>query len=193
MANFCQTCGAPIASNDVYCVRCGAPITGTAANSNPFATPSYSRENVYFEYDDRDAPDIPSNPIAAFKICVLQKYANFSDRASRSEYWLQILTTYVLLFGAMFSALAIATATGCSEEATTGVAVWAALAVALPLAIPNIAVTARRLHDRNMTGWWQLTPKIPYVGFIFGIYLFVQYVQAGKPEPNKYGPAPRRR
>jgi uncharacterized membrane protein YhaH (DUF805 family) len=54
----------------------------------------------------------------------------------------------------------------------------------LAVLLPNIAVAARRLHDIDRSGWWQLILLIPLIGLIVMIYWCVQ---PGK-EPNRFGP-----
>ncbi len=92
------------------------------------------------------------------------KYATFSGRASRSEYW------YFFLF----YVLCVTGASVISEILS--------FLVVLALFLPTIAVATRRLHDTNRSGWLQLLGIIPIVGFIL---LIVFYAQEAK-EPNKY-------
>jgi uncharacterized membrane protein YhaH (DUF805 family) len=75
--------------------------------------------------------------IEAVKTC-LQKYATFSGRASRAEFWWFVLFTVIAsIAGSMFG------------EVVNGL-------VSLALLLPSIAVGARRLHDIGKTGWLQL-------------------------------------
>jgi uncharacterized membrane protein YhaH (DUF805 family) len=61
--------------------------------------------------------------------------------------------------------------------------------------IPSIAVVVRRLHDRNMSGWWYLgvilASFIPVVGGLAGIAMFVLFCLPGTPGPNRFGPDPK--
>jgi uncharacterized membrane protein YhaH (DUF805 family) len=54
--------------------------------------------------------------------------------------------------------------------------------------IPGIAVSVRRLHDTNRSGWWLLLDLIPFIG---GIILFVWFVQDGTPGDNRFGANPK--
>lgn len=77
------------------------------------------------------------------------KYANFSGRAPRSEYWWWFL--FVILIS-----ICIWVAAGILFAATKGIAI-AGLMVGLlylGLLLPNISVSVRRLHDLNRSGWW---------------------------------------
>ena len=96
------------------------------------------------------------------------KYADFSGRASRSEYW-----WWVLFY------LLVSAATSLVSEIVSGLFFLAVL-------LPSIAVATRRLHDTDRTGWLQLIALIPLIGMIV---LIVWFVQEGK-EPNRFGPTP---
>ena len=105
---------------------------------------------------------------------VLSKYATFSGRATRPEYWWWFLfwvITYVATI-VLDSALG---ANGVLE-----------LLVVLALLLPNISVTVRRLHDTGRSGWWFLINLVPCVGWIV---LLVFTLEPSK-GPNKYGPGP---
>ena len=92
--------------------------------------------------------------VNAVKAC-LAKYANFNGRARRTEYWWFFLA--VLLGSAVASLIAFR--------------VYALFSLATLL--PMIAVGARRLHDTNRSGWWQLLALIPF-GVVVPIILLAQ-------------------
>ena len=54
--------------------------------------------------------------------------------------------------------------------------------------IPAIAVTVRRLHDTDRSGWWFLIVLIPVIG---PIVLLVFMIIDGTPGPNRFGPSPK--
>ncbi|OWV84114.1 hypothetical protein ATY78_05220 [Rhizobium sp. R635] len=126
-----------------------------------------------------------------------QKYATFSGRASRSEYWWSylayclVMIIFVLLFGGIVVAAGEA---GASSSLIAMVIIGGLLMLAAFL--PAIAVQVRRFHDRNISGWWYLALFIggfvPYVGVIAGIAIFVISVLRGTEGPNKFGPDPLR-
>ncbi len=60
--------------------------------------------------------------------------------------------------------------------------------VALALLIPGIAVTIRRLHDTDRSGWTLLFALIPLVG---ALLLLVFYITEGTSGPNRFGPDPK--
>ncbi len=127
------------------------------------------------------------------------KYATFSGRASRSEFWwfmlfifvMQILLGFVdtAVFGpreVMMVSSEAAMDTGMSfdfsykPQPITGLFLLAVL-------LPNLAVGARRLHDGGRTGWWWLIGLIPMIGLIV---LLIFFIPKGNEGDNKYGPDP---
>lgn len=54
--------------------------------------------------------------------------------------------------------------------------------------IPNLAVSVRRLHDQDKSGWMILVGLIPLIG---GIWLLILYLTEGTRGPNQYGPDPK--
>ena len=128
------------------------------------------------------------------KTC-FQKYATFNGRASRSEFWY-----FWLLNFDVYAILLIL-----SNKAPTANVAFVAIGLFgvffLATLIPFIAVTARRLHDVNKSGWFQiiplpflllagvLLPKIPSVliGMGLYIYLIVLYCSEGGKKNNRFG------
>jgi uncharacterized membrane protein YhaH (DUF805 family) len=118
----------------------------------------------------------------------LKKYADFTGRARRSEYWL--FTLFVIIVGVVFSILTGITAgSGAAGQmngatmALTGIYGIFGLAVL----IPSIAVGFRRLHDTDRSAWWLLIAFIPLVGLV----LLVFYILPGTTGPNRFGPDPK--
>lgn len=136
----------------------------------------------------------------------LRRYAEFSGRSRRLEFWMFGLFN-LIVYAALF---AIAIGMGWSltsvMEAGRGnplalysaffsgpgliMAVWW-----LVVLVPTIAVTVRRFHDRDMSGWWYLgfivANFIPVVNFVSGIALLVIMLMAGTPGPNRFGADPK--
>lgn len=110
-------------------------------------------------------------------ILPLKKYAQFSGRSRRKEFWMYILfviiVTIVLsildamlgLGGSTYSSTNTlpSGATGFGGSAGVNGGILAGL-FALGTFIPSLAVQVRRLHDTNRSGWWILLPLVPYVG-----------------------------
>jgi uncharacterized membrane protein YhaH (DUF805 family) len=113
---------------------------------------------------------------------VLKKYAVFSGRAQRKEYWYFCL--FNLIIGLIFTGLDSLTGTF-SAEAGMGIL---GFIYSLAIMIPGLAVTVRRLHDTDRTGWWLFITLIPIIG---GIVLLVFLVQDGTPDENRFGLNPK--
>ncbi|WP_022963882.1 DUF805 domain-containing protein [Halopseudomonas pelagia] len=113
---------------------------------------------------------------------VLRKYAVFSGRARRKEYW------FFALFN-MLAMLVLSFVDGMiglySMEAGMGLLSGI---YALAILIPSLAVTVRRLHDISRSGWWILIAFIPLIG---ALVLLVFTVLDSKPGSNQYGPDPK--
>jgi uncharacterized membrane protein YhaH (DUF805 family) len=95
------------------------------------------------------------------------KYATFEGTARRSEYW------WFFLFNFIVSMLLGVIATKVSY-------VYSLVAL-----LPGIAVTTRRLHDTDRSGWWQLLYFLPIIGAIVLIVFLAQ-----ESRPNRYGATP---
>ncbi|MDO8844541.1 DUF805 domain-containing protein [Methylicorpusculum sp.] len=113
---------------------------------------------------------------------VLKKYADFNGRARRCEYWYFVLFNMLIGIGMAF----IDGLTG-TFNAETGVGLFGGI-YSLAVLIPGIAVSIRRLHDTDRSGWWLLIAFIPIVGVIA---LIVFMVQDSKPGVNRFGPNPK--
>ena len=111
----------------------------------------------------------------------LQKYADFTGRAPRPEYWWFVLAQIIVLIIAMFLDSILGTDFGGSGYGLIY------LVVALGLLVPALAAGVRRLHDTNRSGWWLLLALIPIVG---AIILIVFLASAGDAGDNQYGPPP---
>ena len=114
-------------------------------------------------------------------IKVLKKYAVFDGRARRQEYWMFFLFNIIISIVLTILDRVIGTA---SDK---GGGLFSSL-YGLAVLIPGLAVSFRRLHDTNRSGWWFLINLVPCVGFI--VYL-VFMVQEGTPGENKYGENPK--
>jgi uncharacterized membrane protein YhaH (DUF805 family) len=114
-------------------------------------------------------------------LSVLKKYAVFTGRASRSEFWWYVL--FNLIITVVLSTIDRMTGT----MSDSGYGLLSGL-YALAVVLPTIGVAIRRLHDTSRTGWWLLIGLIPIVGFIV---LIVFYCIDSDPGDNQYGPNPK--
>lgn len=108
-----------------------------------------------------------------FKVVVLKKYADFSGRASRPEFWYFILANAVIAF--VLGLIKI------------GGTPWFAVVYNLAVLIPSTAVGVRRLHDINKSGWSLLIALIPFVG---AIILLIWCAKEGDAADNNFGAVP---
>lgn len=121
----------------------------------------------------------------------LKKYVQFSGRSRRSEYWWFFLFSALgyMILGVMLG-IGIATMDPYANEMPVIGTIGLILMVfwALALFLPTIAVSVRRFHDQNQSGWLYLLILIPYLGaFIILIFMFID----GTRGPNNYGPDPK--
>jgi uncharacterized membrane protein YhaH (DUF805 family) len=103
-------------------------------------------------------------------IKVFQNYATFTGRARRKEYWTFFFVNLILSIG--FTIL-------------IGVTKLSALTLIyflyrLSVMVPTLAVSVRRMHDTDHSGWWLICP----------IYNFVLLVSPGDTKENRFGPDP---
>jgi uncharacterized membrane protein YhaH (DUF805 family) len=118
-------------------------------------------------------------------LLVWQRYAEFSGRSRRMEYWM--FTLYNL---AIFAALYLAgVAFALIKQPWIGAFMYLLYAAyALASLVPYIACTVRRLHDIDKSGWWLLIALVPAVG---GIALLVMAALDGTKGANQFGPDPK--
>ncbi len=107
---------------------------------------------------------------------VLKKYAVFSGRSGRAEYW------YFFLFNIIISIALHIISSAIGDEMNI-----LSLIYGLAILVPGLAVIVRRLHDIGKSGWMILILFIPFIGVIWAIVLLAT---KGQPGENKYGPNP---
>jgi uncharacterized membrane protein YhaH (DUF805 family) len=112
----------------------------------------------------------------------LKKYAVFSGRSRRMEYWYFVLFNLVV-----YIVLSLIDGLLGTYNIVSGVGLLSGI-YALAVLIPTLALWVRRLHDIDRTGWWVLINLIPLVGTIV---LLVFALTPGTPGSNRYGPDPK--
>jgi len=115
-------------------------------------------------------------------LAVLKKYATFSGRARRQEYWMFVL--FNVIFAAAAAILDNVLGLAAPE---IGYGPLYGL-YALATFIPGLAVAVRRLHDVGKSGWFFLIILIPLIG---AIWLLVVMATEGTKGPNEYGADPK--
>ena len=117
-----------------------------------------------------------------YYLAVLKKYAVFSGRAQRAEYW------YFVLFNVIIGiAFGVINAVIRNDSVALVLGLLYSL-YGLAVLIPILAVAVRRLHDIGKSGWMLLITLIPLIGAIWFIVLMVTDSNPGE---NKYGPNPK--
>lgn len=132
------------------------------------------------------------------KTCLGSKYCQFKGRASRSEYWwFSVLVGLINLVSSLLAAIL-----------PQMVAATISMILAAGVFLPNISVSVRRLHDRNMRGWWLLVPILSLFSWAItraeastmvissllsvcmSVALLVIFCLRGTVGPNRFGPDP---
>ncbi|MEA3008393.1 MAG: hypothetical protein QOJ91_85 [Sphingomonadales bacterium] len=161
----------------------------------------------------------------------LKRYAEFSGRSRRTEYWMFQLFMFLVYLAMMVlmmvvggGALVMASGGDPASALAAGGAMMLIAGLycvfALAMFVPSLAVSVRRLHDTNRTGWWLLAPMAGYVVMLVGagltaaspdnpaiggilaaigglsalilaIVLLVFMFLEGTRGPNDYGPDPK--
>lgn len=116
-----------------------------------------------------------------YYVLAMKRYAQFSGRADRSEYWYFFLFNILFLIGAML----LDNILGFNYPNVPYGILYSVYALASLL--PGLAAAVRRLHDVNKSGWYILVALIPLVG---SIWLLVLLASKGTHGENKYGPDP---
>ncbi|MBX3177617.1 MAG: DUF805 domain-containing protein [Candidatus Hydrogenedentes bacterium] len=106
----------------------------------------------------------------------LKNYTGFSGRAHRTEFWMYVLFTVIVVV-----VLSII-------EGIVGLTGILTTLYYLGTLLPNIAVSMRRLHDTDRSGWWLLIGFIPFIG---AIVLLIFYCLDGTPGSNRFGADPK--
>lgn len=113
----------------------------------------------------------------------LKRYADFSGRSRRKEYWM-------FLLGVIIAAVILSIVEGVLglQGMVGGVYGPLTLLLILGIIIPSIAVQVRRFHDQDKSGWFVLLGFIPIVG---GLIVLVFMLLEGTKGPNRFGPDPK--
>jgi uncharacterized membrane protein YhaH (DUF805 family) len=110
-----------------------------------------------------------------------KRYADFSGRSQRAEYWYFTLGNFIVGF-------ILGLIDGMMGAASQGGVGLLTMIYFLGILIPSLAVSVRRLHDIGRTGWWIFVAIIPILGPLLLLYF---YVLDSEPGANAYGPNPK--
>ena len=123
-----------------------------------------------------------------------RRYADFSGRSRRKEYWMFALFQFIVamvLVAVMFAGGfgSVNEMTGQAEPGTLFyIGIGLLVIFGLGSFIPSLAVSVRRFHDQDKSGWFLLLQLIPYIG---GIIVLVFMCLDGTRGPNRFGPDPK--
>lgn len=107
----------------------------------------------------------------------LSRYADFKGRAARAEFWWFML--FLLLASAFVNQMTMSFFGATSANVVSSI-------FFLAMVVPTISVSARRLHDMNHTGWWQL---LSFLG-IGTLILLIWFMLPGTKDANRFGNPP---
>lgn len=118
----------------------------------------------------------------------IRRYADFEGRSRRMEYWMFYLGQLILytVLAVFFVFVSVALGSAGAEMAALIILIPFFLLM-LALFIPTLAVTVRRLHDQDKSGWWILIQLIPFGGLVLLVFMVLD----GTPGPNQYGSDPK--
>lgn len=173
----CNYCGENLSENAKFCTNCGAPVEKKEA-------PSYTQPNAAYEEPHRvyEASVENNNPYmidqypaatpADAIVSLFTRYADFSGRSRRSEFWWAVLFCSIVssILSNFFSSIAW---------------IWT-----LATLVPMLALGVRRLHDIGKSGFWYLWQLFPVVGQLI---LLFQFLKDSEPAANFYGPSTKYR
>ena len=114
-----------------------------------------------------------------YSIC-LSKFADFSGRARRREYWTFALVNCLIAMLLLILGLAFGEDSPASNIMVT--------IFYLIMLVPNLSVSVRRLHDIGKSGWWLFIGLIPLIG---SLLLLVWSFMDSEPDENQYGENPK--
>ena len=114
-------------------------------------------------------------------LAVLKQYVVFEGRARRKEYWMFFLVNFFVTI-----VLAVLDGFTGTFDPESGLGLFGTI-YALGVLLPSIAVSVRRLHDTDRSGWWLLLVFLPVVGFIV---LLVFMILEGISGQNRFGEDP---
>lgn len=115
-------------------------------------------------------------------LLALNKYAQFSGRSRRKEYWM-----YSLISGMIWLVLYGGGVVMLPHRGLAMLLLVLSGIYALGMLVPNLSSGVRRLHDTGRSGWWMVLGFVPLVGLVLLVLLALD----SDPGPNQYGPNPK--
>jgi uncharacterized membrane protein YhaH (DUF805 family) len=160
------------------CSHCGNRVAPTLGNicpscRRPFVEETPRQEAAFGTRKKTVRPRDVKNEDVNWYVEALRKYAVFDGRSQRKEYWTFTLVNTIV--GLMLPFI----------DGFAGGTGLITIAFGLFMFMPSLAVTIRRLHDTDRSGWWLLVSFVPILG---PIVLIALMLEACDPGDNRYGP-----
>ena len=186
---FCRFCGQELDDDSEFCPKCGRKQKETITDRF---------EETVHDFTKQIQPKIEEagrSPKFSFRWALYtvlkRKYSDFSGRACRSEYWWYILFVNLLYIGLSIVGGVLTVFTG-MIGAYLMIAIF--IIALVGLLVPSIAVTVRRMHDLNVSGWWLILflvlSLIPLINNLLVIGYIICFCLKGTTGTNKYGQDP---
>ncbi len=119
-----------------------------------------------------------------FMLMPLKRYADFSGRSRRKEFWMFYLFTILCFLALML----VSTIFALISESLGGIVLMIGyIGIAFGFLVPQIACGVRRLHDQDKSGWLMLLMFVPIANIVLLVFMFLE----GTRGPNQYGPDPK--
>lgn len=156
-------------------------------NYNETTGKSHKKNNIMYSKNVK-----PSMSLGEALTSVFNKYATFTGRARRSEYWwfsgCYFIVQVVFNFASLGMLAGIMSGEISYDDPSYSMFQTISVIVGLGLLLPALAVTVRRLHDIGKSGWNILWAAIPLIGWII---VLVWMCQDSDVVANKYGESPK--
>ena len=169
MGSHCTSCGSQNDDGARFCSHCGKAMSGSTLGASRYRPVSPGRTG--------------DGMTLGYYVQGFQRYADFEGRASRAEFWWFNL----VLYGIQIAITVLGAVLGMFSSALETVSTVMLWVHGLGLFLPQLAVTARRLHDTGRSGWLMLLLLVPILGWIPLLIFLLQPSDAG---PNQYGRGP---
>jgi uncharacterized membrane protein YhaH (DUF805 family) len=205
MSSYCSQCGTGLSAGTGFCPSCGKAVPRPNAFGPIPTPPPAAPQPAYQPQDSYTQPSYAASSYGGqsqqlsgweWMILPLKRYADFSGRSQRQEYWMFYLLNAIVLTLTIIVALLgvpwteLQTNPDAQPNALAFIGIGLLILWILGTLVPNIAVAVRRFHDQNQSGWMYCLSFIPYVG---GLILIVFMCFDGTPGSNRYGPDPKGR
>mgnify|MGYP000972301834 CR=1 FL=1 len=173
----CSNCGTPLEPSTLFCSNCGTPVATDTTTPEVIKTSLTQKTNPAYDWDPFEL-----NELDTLTFVLTKKYIEFQGRASRSEFFRYnlMISLCLTIIPIMMGIIKLVT-----NDIMTAIVLYILLGIIdLALILPGLAITVRRLHDTNKSGWYFLINFIPIVG---PIWFLILMLTKGDTYTNNYG------